>query len=306
MKAVVTGATGFVGKWLVEELLNQGDEITVIVRNSAAIPQSWKEKVYVVEASLEQISLLTLDAFDISHADIFFHMAWAGTSGMERADTKMQLANVQYTCDAVRLASMLHCSRFVNAGSIMEYEAMAYIPKKEAVPGMGYIYSVAKLTADLMAKTVAMQERVSYINVIISNIYGVGEKSARFLNTTMRKMLNNEEIPLTHGEQLYDFIYVEDAVRAIVLAGKKGEANAAYYIGNVNQRPLKDFVDEMYVTIGSNAKLKFGEIPFVGVALKYDEFDTTGLEKLGFVPKTTFKEGIVKTKDWMVEVENEF
>ena len=306
MKAVVTGATGFVGKWLVEELLRQGDEVTVIVRNSNSVPCNWKTQVHIVEASLEQLSHLTVNDFNMATADMFFHFAWAGTSGMDRADTEMQLANVQYACDAVRLASILNCKRFVNAGSIMEYEAMAYVPQDTTKPGMGYIYSIAKLTADCMAKTVATKEKIGYINVIISNIYGIGEKSARFLNTTMRKMLNNERIPLTHGEQLYDFIYVEDAVKAIILAGKEGIENSSYYIGNVDQKPLKEYIVEMRDVLKSVSELAFGEVPFVGPRLTYHEFSTRGLTELGFFPAVSFAEGIKLTKDWMVEVENEF
>lgn len=71
-----------------------------------------------------------------------------------------------------------------------------------------------------MAKIVSVNAEIEYINVIISNIYGAGEESERFFNTTLRKMMNHEKIPLTHGEQMYDFIYVSDAVRAIILAGK--------------------------------------------------------------------------------------
>lgn len=306
MRAVVTGATGFVGKWLVDTLLEQGEEVMVLVRNTEAIPCSWKEKVLVVNATLDQIIDLCGMELPWKDADIFFHLAWAGTSGTERANTQLQLANVQHTCDAVRLAAKLGCERFANAGSIMEYEAMKYIPKDGALPGMGCIYSVAKLTADYMAKVVATQEKITYVNLIMSNIYGVGEKSARFVNTIMRKMLMNEEIPLTEGKQLYDFIYVEDAVAAMILAAKKGDANSSYYIGNVCQRPLKDFVQEMHAVLKSNAKLMFGAIPFGGVQLEYNEFDTSSLRKLGFEPRISFAEGVKRTKKWMLEVENEF
>lgn len=305
MKVVVTGATGFVGKWLVRELLTQGDEVTVIVRNCKRVPEEWNGKVQVVEASLDQLSQLLPQNFVWKTADIFFHMAWAGTSGMERADSVLQLKNVQAACDAVRLAKQLQCNRFVNAGSIMEYEAMQFIPQKGTLPGMGNIYSTAKLTADFMAKTVATKEEMDYINVIISNIYGAGERSARFLNTTLRKMINNEVIPLTHGRQLYDFIYASDAARGIVLAGKKGEKNAAYYIGNSSQRPLKEFILEMYDTIKSESELLFDKVPLTGAMLTYEEFDTKGLKKLGFVPEVSFDEGVLLTRDWILEEENE-
>lgn len=305
MKTVVTGATGFVGKWLVEELLKQGNAVTIIVRNKKSIPTAWTSRVTVIEATLDILSSLKQEDFPEKKADIFFHLAWDGTSGYDRADTCKQLKNVAYTCDAVHLASQLGCSRFVNAGSIMEYEAMAYVPAKDTAPGMGYIYSTAKLTADYMAKTVANKEQLTYINAVISNIYGVGEKSARFLNTTLRKMLCNEDIPLTHGKQSYDFIYIEDAVKAIILAGKDGSKNCAYYIGNPQQRPLRDFIEEMKFVLGSSSNLKFGEVPFTGPMLEYETLGMASLTELGFVPQVSFAEGIRRTQQWITEVEHE-
>lgn len=304
MRAIVTGATGFVGKWLVNELLQQNDDVTVIVRNRERIPEEWKTSLHIIESSLEKISQLTKKDFYGENADIIFHLAWDGTSGPERAETGRQLRNVQYTCDMVKLAKMLNCSRFVNAGSIMEYEAMQYIPADGTVPGMGYIYSTAKLAADFMAKTVAVNSGIEYINVIISNIYGAGEESERFFNTTLKKMMNHDKIPLTHGEQMYDFIYVTDAVKAIILAGKKGEKNTAYYIGNSTQYPLKHFIIQMKEVLESRSELGFGEVPFRGNGLSYNEFDTGRLVHLGFRPEVDFAKGIYLTREWMLKGEN--
>ena len=113
---------------------------------------------------------------------------------MERANEKIQLANVQYTIDAVRLANRMKCKRFIHAGSIMEYEASLCMNDASISPSLGYIYSTAKLTADYMARTVAQILGVEYLNAIISNIYGVGETSARFLNTTLRKLIAGDTI----------------------------------------------------------------------------------------------------------------
>lgn len=301
MRIAVTGATGFVGRWLVEELLSQGDEVWVIIRNMNTVPDNWKGPVRIVEAGLDNLKTLEQWDFQNEELDSFVHLAWNGTSGMERADVALQLSNAACTCDAVRLASRLGCDTFLNAGSIMEYEAIQYIGSDGARPGLGNIYSTAKLCADYMAKTVAVNERISYINIIISNIYGPGERSARFLNTTMRKMLTGEPIPLTHGEQLYDFIYVEDAVRAIAYALKNGCPMTSYYIGNAQQRKLKEFVLEMKCVLESSSDLQFGAVEFHGPMLTYDEFDTGGLEKLGYHPQITFADGLRRTMDWMME-----
>lgn len=305
MKAIVTGATGFAGKWLVDELLFQGDDITVIVRDKRRVPKEWGGMVHMVEAPLGQLRLLQAEDFAGKGGDIFFHFAWDGTSGDRRADISLQLHNVEFACDAVGLAKRLHCRRFVNAGSIMEYEAMQYISSDASRPGMGNIYSTAKLAADFMAKAMALQAGIEYISAVISNIYGPGERSARFLNATLRKMLKNEEVPLTHGEQLYDFIYASDAAKAIVLAAKKGMGNTSYYIGNARQRQLKEFIIQMKGAVGSKSQLLFGKVPFSGAMSVYQELDTEKLRMLGFAPEVGFGDGVKLTKEWILEEESE-
>ncbi len=305
MKAIITGATGFAGKWLVDELLSQGDDITVIVRDKGRVPKEWAGSVHIVEAPLGQLQLLEADDFTGGDSDIFFHFAWDGTSGDRRADISLQLHNVEFACEAVGLAKRLHCRRFVNAGSIMEYEAMQYVPSDGSKPGMGNIYSTAKLAADFMSKAMASQAGLEYINAVISNIYGPGERSARFLNATLRKMLKNEEVPLTHGEQLYDFIYASDAAKAIVLAAKNGVGNTSYYIGNARQRKLREFIIQMKETLGSKSTLLFGKVPFSGPMMDYQELDTKRVEKLGFMPQVGFAHGINLTREWILEDESE-
>ncbi len=303
MRVIVTGAVGFVGKWLVDELLYQKDEIVIIVRDIQYVPENWKNKLHIIEMSLQDLDKLEESYFPWEEADIFFHLSWDGTSGEHRADISLQLENIINTCNAVELAEKLKCKRFVNAGSIMEYEAMQYIPLEYAKPGEKYIYSTAKLAADFIAKIMTVNKYMEYINVVISNIYGPGERSERFINSTIRKMLKNEKIFFTHAMQLYDFIYIKDAVKEIILAGKKGERNSVYYIGNGEPKILKYFILQMKEVLHSESELFFGSIPFQGVMLTYKEFDTRKVLKLGFVPEITFEEGIILLQKWILEEE---
>lgn len=304
MKVIVTGATGFVGQNLIKELVAQNTEVVALVHDKDKIPQDWRlrEDIRCFECDMRDYPAASDTILKDVRADAFIHLAWGGTSGVQRADYALQLLNVQAVCDAVKLAGKLGCTKFLNAGSIMEYEAAEYLSTDDARPGGGYIYSTAKLTADYMAKCVANSISLSYINVIISNIYGVGEKSERFLVSTVHKLMENQTIPLTEGKQLYDFIYVSDAVKAIIKVLGSGRPFGNYYIGNSVQHPLREFLLCMKQVLASSSVLDFGKVPFKGPMLSYQEFDTARLEKeFGFVPEITFEEGIILLRDWLAK-----
>ena len=294
MKAVVTGATGFLGTHLVEELISQGYEVIAVGRDVSKMPEQWQtdNRIECVEYSKETLSK--------RKADVFFHFAWKGTTGDARADETVQLDNVKLACDAVRVARMMGCKRFVHAGSLMSYEVVDSFSSESFGPGKNRVYSIGKLTAEYMSKTIAIAEQIEYVNVIISNVYGVGERSTRFINATVKKMLSNETIPLTAGTQQYDFIYVTDAVKAIILVAEKGQNLANYYIGNSKQIPLREFVERMYKVLDSKSELQFGAVPMEAIVLDYNELDTGRLEReLGFAPQVSFEEGIKKLGDWI-------
>lgn len=299
MRAIVTGATGFVGQWLVRELCANNYDVTVIVRDLKKVPDQWKNGIEIVYSAMENYKDIQKTDFLHDSYDIFFHFAWAGTSGQSRSDYDLQLKNVYAACEVLKLAKRLSCRRFVNAGSLMEYDVMEYLPRDGVEPTAGYIYGIAKLTADFMLKTLAVQEGMEYVNVIISNIYGVGEKSARFLNQLLRKLMSDQRIALTSGVQLYDFIYVTDAVKGIICAAQKGENNSVYYIGNRKPQPLKNYILQAKEILKSNAELAFGEVPFNGVMLTYQEFDTEKLFDMGFEIEVPFEKGILMTSEWI-------
>lgn len=298
MRAIVTGATGFVGKNIVNELLKNSVEVIAVDMNVDNVPSEWNEKVTCVKLNIfDENNYEVLGKYE---AEIVFHLAWAATSGNLRGDVSLQLDNAKYACKLMEYLAKNGCKRFVFAGSIMEYEAMEYISKDDSNPSLGMMYSTAKLTADFMLKTLANSLGIEYVNVLISNIYGAGERSARFLNTMLRKMMNNENIELTHCNQLYDFIYVTDAAKAIVASGLNGKSMNTYYIGNKNALPLRNFVEQMMKVTQSSSNLEFGKVPYNNALLTYKEFDTSKvIDELKVSYEYDFEQGIKETMTWM-------
>jgi len=299
-KALVTGANGFVGSWLCRELTANHAEVYAVVKdenenidNIIDLPG-----LHIVYCELSQIMDLP-QKIPVRDIDVFYHMAWVGVSGPLGSDYNVQLENVRYSCDAVSACHEMCCPRFIFSSSIMEYECAKALQTINPVH-IKHMYSVAKIAANYMAKLLAFSLNIEYISAIISNTYGPGENSPRLINTTLRKMLKGEKTSFTAATQMYDFIYIEDTVKAFYKIGLLGHANKSYYIGTISPKPLKDFLMEIHSCMDAQHALGLGEITFKGVSLSYDEFNIYELrDDTQFTPETDFKQGIIQTAEWI-------
>lgn len=298
-KAIVTGANGFVGSAVTRELLRQGVHVVALVHGNHRDHLPKNSALTVLP--MELVAMLELrDVLKDDDYDIFYHFAWNGSAGAARADTQLQLANAQWTVDALRLAHAVGCRRFVGAGSIMEQEVMATVYTQGSRPGLGNIYSGGKVIAHMLCQTVAAQLGIDLVWPVITNAYGVGEVSARMVNTTIRKILAGEEPQFTAGTQNYDFVYIDDIARAFYLIGEKGKPFHQYIIGSGTARPLKEFLLEMKESIAPDLPFHFGDVPYTGTNLPLAAFDTKETaHDTGFYASISFAEGVRRTQDWL-------
>lgn len=212
----------------------------------------------------------------------------------------MQLNNVKLTCDYVKLSAEIGCKRMVYASSINEMETYEYLQSDDIEPSGGYIYGTGKLAAHLMGETVAKLNSIEFVPVIITNIYGAGEKSARMIYTSIYKLIHKEHCSFTAGYQTYDFIYITDAINSIIAVAEKGKAFNRYYIGSGVPKPLREFLLEMRDIVDPEAEIGLGDIPFKGMDISYDQFDLKKVERdTGYINQITFTQGIKMTADYI-------
>lgn len=302
-KVILTGATGFVGNAVLRELIKNNIYVIAISRSDSPknIPDS--DLVRYISCDLSEMNSLVNKISD-KDIDTFYHFAWNGSAGPARADTNLQLKNAQWTIDSLNVAKELGCNRFVAAGSIMEHETIAAAYTQGNKPGLGYIYGSGKLVAHTMAVSVAASIGIDLIWAEITNAYGIGELSARMVNTTLRKIIHGENPQFTAGTQNYDFVYIDDVARAFYLIGKNGKPFNDYLIGSSTARPLKEFLLEMKNSVAPNLDFIFGDVPFTGVDLPLEKYDCRKTEEdTGFKASISFAEGTRCTIEWLKEVE---
>lgn len=295
---IVTGANGFIGKALVRALLERGCRVAALDVRFDDMPAG-HERLTCINVRGKEISEMKRE-IPAGEYQCLFHLAWAGTSGPARADYALQLNNVKLACDCVKLCGEIGCRRAVYASSISEMETYAYFQQDGMEPSGGCIYGAGKLAAHLMGETVAKLNGVEFIPVVITNVYGAGEKSARLICTSVRKLLRKEHCSFTAGRQSCDFIYITDAVHAAIAVAEKGKAFHRYYLGSGEPRPLRDFLTELRDIVDPGAEIGLGDIPFQGADISYDQFDLKKVERdTGYKNKITFEQGVRMTADYL-------
>jgi len=300
MTAIVTGANGFVGTALLQELSERGFHVFAIVKDQKENIEKIQTLpgVEIVYCEMDALSTLTDKIFE--EPELFYHLAWAGSTGPARGDYKLQLTNVRWTLDAVNAAAAIGCKRFIGAGTLAEFDAALYVPMDGSTPNRVSCYAAAKIAAHYMSKAECAHMGISHLWAYLSNTYGVGNYTSNFVNFASKTMLTGKSADFTTGEQPYDFVYISDIAQGLGNIGISGKEGHSYYIGSTKPRKLKEFIKEIRDEIDPGIQLNLGAVPFNGVVQPESTFDCSKLvQDTGYCPKISFQEGIQKTIPWI-------
>ncbi len=262
MGIVITGPTGVIGMALIKRCLELNTEVLAICHKGSKrisqIPQDGRVKI--LEADLQDYKELSVETG--KEYDIFIHLAWNGTFGDTRNDMGLQSDNIKYTLDAVEFAHRLGCKTFIGAGSQAEYGRVdePIKPDTPAFPENGY--GIAKLAAGRMSRIRCEQLGIKHIWTRIFSVYGPYDGEYTMVMSTLKKMLNGEETHFTAGDQIWDYVYSEDAAQMILDLAETAKHGTIYCIANGQSRSLKEYIKDMYEATGCKARLGLGDIPY--------------------------------------------
>lgn len=297
-RAMITGVTGAVGMALVEELLKNQIEVLVICREGSARNKQLLEHPLLSKCICSMEKWNTLENETGKSYDVCYHFAWMGTTGVARNDMYLQNENVRYALDAVEMASRFGCKVFIGAGSQAEYGPVEgkLSPDTPTNPKTGY--GIAKLCAGQMTRERAHQLGMKHIWTRILSIYGPYDGKQSMVMSGIYQLLQNERPQYTKGEQMWDYLYSEDAAKAFRLLGESGK-DGLYCLGSGKVRPLKEYIEQIRDAVSVNAQVGIGELSYFDNQVMYLCADIEKLSRdTGFVPEYSFKEGIIKTVAW--------
>lgn len=304
-RIIITGPTGAIGMALIKRCIEEKVYVVAVCHKGsvriAQIPQN--RYVHVVEADLADLGRLDkkeLGFAKTENADIFYHFAWEGTTGTSRNDMTLQIKNIQYTIEAVKLAVRLGCDTFIGAGSQAEYGRVEGVLTAETPTFPENGYGMAKLCAGQMSRQLCETLGMKHIWTRILSVYGPYDGQGSMVMSAIRKLMSGERAGFTRGEQMWDYLYSEDAATAMFLLGEKGVHGRIYVLGSGQVKPLKDYILKIRNAVekqtGFAGELGFGDIPYGEKQVMYLGADITALtQDTGFEPTVSFEMGIEHT-----------
>lgn len=223
--ALVAGATGLIGSSLVQRLVAENVKVTCIIRK--------QPRATAPPASLSGASLIEVPNFDAStlkrhlhgySCDAVFNLASYGVHQHDRDPDALVDGNAGVLTSLLTAASAWPLQRFIHAGSCSEYGSTgnANLPISETQPlRPASPYGVAKANAFMQGTALAHRLNLPFITLRLFNVFGFGETPERLLPFLIRHLQDEQPAELTGGEQLRDFLYIDDVVAAFLPAARE-------------------------------------------------------------------------------------
>ena len=291
-KVAMTGGSGGVGLALLKKLLSENVEVLLFQRKdtprSRYLPKD--DRLHIVYCSLEELRDYQTEEKGF---DVFFHLGWAYTQREMRDNLEEQNKNVMYSCYAVDVAHKLGCHTFIGAGSQAEYGRHNEPLRGDTLCEPENAYGVMKLCACYATRMMCKRYDMRHIWTRILSGYGMYDNINSMLFSNILNSLNGKEMKFSKGEQIWDFVYMDDIADALYLIAQKGKTDAIYPIGSGEAKPLIDYIKVLCAKLGKSGENGLGEVPYSKNQVMHLEADISQLkEDTGWEPQVSFEDGI--------------
>ena len=257
----ITGASSFIGVELCRYLSDNGHQVIAMSRreNEDLNAIAAGGNLQVLRADMQSL----FEKATGINADVFVHLAWAGTSHEERNNPAIQEENVKKALECVKLSKRMGCQLYVDAGSQAEYGIVPGVLTEETPCNPITAYGKAKLNLYNDTKALIAQLGLKYIHLRILSVYGENDHPNTLITSSLRKLKDNETIEMRSGGQKWNYVYVKDAARQIAELSLNAYGDdtfkcEVYNIASEDTRVLKEFVIAMKEICGAQSELRFG------------------------------------------------
>ncbi|HUQ28993.1 MAG TPA: NAD(P)-dependent oxidoreductase [Usitatibacter sp.] len=300
MKVLLTGASGFVGSYVLRQLLAvPGAEVGVLLRDPE---RAWRiqadlPRTTILRASLDDVAALeaAVSGFAASHV---VHLAWSGVLGKDRNDAS-QRENTRRSVRLLETAATAGARHFIGLGSQAEYGPCEAKIDESTPTAPTTLYGAAKLSTCHMAAGLCERYGLRFAWLRLFSSYGPQDSPEWMIPYLALKLLHRERPAVTAAEQLWDYIYVDDAAAAIASVVRSEHAAGIFNLGSGTAPRLRDIIEMVRDAIDPSLPIGFGEVPYRPDQVMHLEADIGRLRRAtGWEPRVPLPQGIRQTVEW--------
>lgn len=274
MKSIlVTGANGFLGSHLLEEMIKQRYKIVILCRESSDMSRIVKFLNHVKIVHLENLEQLE-PLFIEEEISGIIHLAT--DYGRDKNLHDVMNANVMMPLKLVEYAIKYKSIFFINTDTFIAKQNSDY----------NYLNSYAKSKYIFKDLLQGFSDKINVINMKIEHLYGTNDSKDKFVTYILNSLIENiDNIDLTSGEQKRDFIYVKDVVNGYLLILQNIRLLLGYNeyeVGSGISTSIKEFVEKAKKLTKSSTILNFGKLPTRKGEFKESRANNQNLLSLGW------------------------
>ena len=293
LHAVITGASGFIGAAAAADLLASGHKVTALLRpDSNPARLQHLPNLHILHHS-HLADPATIAALKAASPDVFIHCAWRGVGGQDRNEAFQITDNIRMSMDSVDLAAAAGCQRWIGLGSQAEYGNQNRRLNEDAPTLPTTLYGKAKLATGIACLALAEARGLSAAWLRVFSTYGPGDSPHWFLQYALREFRAGKSPDLTLCTQLWDFLHVNDAARAISATAATPTASGNFNLGSGSALPLRFWLDLLRSATNSSSEPNYGAVPFRPDQVMHLEADISKLTAAtGWEPLISPADGI--------------
>ncbi len=302
MKAFVTGGHGFIGSHLVQKLVDQKHDVTILTRDTADL---WRVKDLLPR--IQQISGDLRSKEDMQRCissvqpDAVFHLAVSNMqSGVRASNEEVIDSNLLGTANLLEAVQQESSATFIQTGSFLEYGKKDTPMKETDLCNPGELYSITKLASTLLAQSLGSDKKPT-LTFRVFTPYGPGMQKGRLVEQVITRALRGEDILLTEPSITRDCIYAPDLAELLIAGMEKASLypGQVFNAGSGKAMTLETLVQTVLTLTGSTSEVRWHALPTVAydTTLCQADMEKT-LSAFPWRPAHDLNAGLQATIDW--------